>query len=221
MDADRGRDDFGVRTRRRRRTHRQNRGWSRAALGDNGDGMERPEPQLSLQCLSFRPHRGLDGVFRDARSGQLADRRAVPRHSPPDRLFTHVCRRTLFVGCRLRRRHRARHSVLRRALDSLPNTQLNGGGGGIRTHEGFRPAGFQDRSHQPLDHPSQANSVAPIVPLSCHRARWIERSVARCREPRLLSAPSNIGGLWPWRCVAVLFRGTPTLSIFFPNNTAT
>ena len=28
------------------------------------------------------------------------------------------------------------------------------GGGGIRTHEGLRLAGFQDRSHQPLDHPS-------------------------------------------------------------------
>src|SRR5205807_10178213 len=30
-----------------------------------------------------------------------------------------------------------------------------GGGGGIRTHEAFRPAGFQDRSHKPLDHPSE------------------------------------------------------------------
>ena len=30
-----------------------------------------------------------------------------------------------------------------------------GGGGGIRTHEGLRPAGFQDRSHKPLDHPSK------------------------------------------------------------------
>src|SRR5205807_9576916 len=29
-----------------------------------------------------------------------------------------------------------------------------GGGGGIRTHEAFRPAGLQDRSHKPLDHPS-------------------------------------------------------------------
>jgi hypothetical protein len=29
-----------------------------------------------------------------------------------------------------------------------------GGGGGIRTHESLRSAGFQDRSHQPLDHPS-------------------------------------------------------------------
>src|SRR5205814_8157686 len=35
----------------------------------------------------------------------------------------------------------------------LPARQI-GGGGGIRTHEGLRPAGFQDRSHQPLDHPS-------------------------------------------------------------------
>jgi membrane-associated phospholipid phosphatase len=35
------------------------------------------------------------------------------------------------------------------------NPKLNGGGGGIRTHEGLRPAGFQDRSHQPLDHPSE------------------------------------------------------------------
>ena len=29
------------------------------------------------------------------------------------------------------------------------------GGGGIRTHGSFHFAGFQDRSHQPLDHPSR------------------------------------------------------------------
>ena len=29
------------------------------------------------------------------------------------------------------------------------------GGGGIRTHGILRFAGFQDRSHQPLDHPSR------------------------------------------------------------------
>ena len=40
----------------------------------------------------------------------------------------------------------------------------NGGGGGIRTHEGFRPAGFQDRSHQPLDHPSRfASGIVPSL----------------------------------------------------------
>jgi hypothetical protein len=37
-----------------------------------------------------------------------------------------------------------------------------GGGGGIRTHEAFRPAGFQDRSHQPLDHPSRRVTVLPL-----------------------------------------------------------
>gem|GEM_PF-4382511 len=30
----------------------------------------------------------------------------------------------------------------------------NGGGGEIRTHEGLRPAGFQDQCIQPLCHPS-------------------------------------------------------------------
>ena len=30
-----------------------------------------------------------------------------------------------------------------------------GGGGEIRTHEAFRPSGFQDRRDQPLCHPSQ------------------------------------------------------------------
>ena len=43
------------------------------------------------------------------------------------------------------------------------------GGGGIRTHEGLRPAGFQDRSHQPLDPPSQS-FAATIVPLVGARA---------------------------------------------------
>ena len=37
---------------------------------------------------------------------------------------------------------------------ALFDHEIYGGGGGIRTHEAFRPAGFQDRSHQPLDHPS-------------------------------------------------------------------
>src|SRR5207248_5474841 len=44
--------------------------------------------------------------------------------------------------------------VVERIFGILPARQI-GGGGGIRTHEGLRPAGFQDRSHQPLDHPSE------------------------------------------------------------------
>ena len=40
-----------------------------------------------------------------------------------------------------------------------------GGGGEIRTHEAFRPSGFQDRRIQPLCHPSRQNEVARSVPL--------------------------------------------------------
>ena len=40
----------------------------------------------------------------------------------------------------------------------IPNSQS--GGGGIRTHESFRPAGFQDRCLQPLGHPSGGGTVA-------------------------------------------------------------
>ena len=43
-----------------------------------------------------------------------------------------------------------------------------GGGGGIRTHEGLRPAGFQDRSHQPLDHPSHGSAWHPAVSRRAH-----------------------------------------------------
>ena len=35
----------------------------------------------------------------------------------------------------------------------------SGGGGGIRTHEGLRPSGFQDRRDQPLCHPSGQTRV--------------------------------------------------------------
>src|SRR4030095_8915179 len=65
----------------------------------------------------------------------------------------------------LRRRLRGDYGNLLRASDRpLPlssNSQspieirnLGGGGGEIRTHEAFRPSGFQDRRDQPLCHPS-------------------------------------------------------------------
>ena len=49
------------------------------------------------------------------------------------------------------------HLVTRQGVVSKAYRQpaLRNGGGGIRTHEGFRLAGFQDRSHKPLDHPSR------------------------------------------------------------------
>ena len=73
---------------------------------------------------------------------------------------------TLLCGYRLQHRRRGERSFRRSSLAVRPRLtsrsrfmrsrggRLAGGGGGIRTHEGLRPAGFQDRSHQPLDHPS-------------------------------------------------------------------
>ena len=49
------------------------------------------------------------------------------------------------------------------------------GGGEIRTHEAFRPSGFQDRRNQPLCHPSYLSECAQpelfITPLR-HYAKW-------------------------------------------------
>ena len=49
-----------------------------------------------------------------------------------------------------------RSTALEQVWFSLdPCGSCENGGGGIRTHGGFHLAGFQDRSHQPLDHPSR------------------------------------------------------------------
>jgi hypothetical protein len=62
----------------------------------------------------------------------------------------------------------SRHTLGSASSDrsKVAHRKVNGGGGGIRTHEGFRPAGFQDRSHQPLDHPSKIETAAPILSLA-------------------------------------------------------
>src|SRR4029079_14221679 len=61
---------------------------------------------------------------------------------------------------------------------AIRNWRLECGGGGIRTHEGLRPAGFQDRSHQPLDHPS-GFLTGRIVPSRIRSARREEREKPR------------------------------------------
>src|SRR5260370_20687124 len=45
------------------------------------------------------------------------------------------------------------------------------GGGEIRTHEAFRPSGFQDRRDQPLCHPSDLSECA-----------WTEQFITRLRH---------------------------------------
>ena len=56
-----------------------------------------------------------------------------------------------------------------------------GGGGGIRTHEGLRLAGFQDRSHKPLDHPSGIfdREKCAIARAQSKRGRAVRRLFAR------------------------------------------
>jgi hypothetical protein len=51
------------------------------------------------------------------------------------------------------------------------------GGGEIRTHEAFRPSGFQDRRDQPLCHPSgavaggvDAGPRSATAATTCHRS---------------------------------------------------
>ena len=63
---------------------------------------------------------------------------------------------------------------------------LCGGGGGIRTHEGLRPAGFQDRSHQPLDHPSlgKARLFLAQIPGSSKIVRQRRDRVHEARQER-------------------------------------
>src|SRR5216683_1036308 len=43
-------------------------------------------------------------------------------------------------------------------IAALPPSYEGRGGGEIRTHEAFRPSGFQDRRIQPLCHPSERKS---------------------------------------------------------------
>ncbi len=57
----------------------------------------------------------------------------------------------------------------RNRKSAIENRKLDGGGGEIRTHEAFRPAGFQDRCNQPLCHPSR-NRSGSTCPCRAKRA---------------------------------------------------
>ena len=49
---------------------------------------------------------------------------------------------------------RSNEHFFARCRTSASNSEHGSGGGEIRTHETFRPSGFQDRRDQPLCHPS-------------------------------------------------------------------
>src|SRR6266496_3820741 len=64
------------------------------------------------------------------------------------------------------------------------------GGGEIRTHEAFRPAGFQDRCNQPLCHPSGIScrencAIPPKLSKRC------ETCVERYRPGKPAASPSR------------------------------
>ena len=65
------------------------------------------------------------------------------------------------------------------------------GGGEIRTHETFRPSGFQDRRNQPLCHPSRPNAHSrsqihyPITPLLQVKSRSL--SLMECPSDGVLT----------------------------------
>src|SRR5580700_9127320 len=107
--------------------------------------MEWSELEFQIQCLPLRSHRCIDRVLRRFTFCLLANRARLFANSNPDRLLPNVCRRALSLRCSfclnpgrdLRVSCRAASSESNRNLKSeIGNRKLNGGGGGIRTHEG-------------------------------------------------------------------------------------
>src|SRR5438045_5647995 len=74
--------------------------------------------------------------------------------SSPRRLQRQVHYPKLCFGFGVRSRSRGILTLRCRAPPIERASPARGGGGEIRTHEAFRPSGFQDRRDQPLCHPS-------------------------------------------------------------------
>ena len=167
--------------------------------------MERAELKRAVPRVPIRSHRHIDSILRRFVFRQLANRFRLFTDSGADRVLAHVRRRTLFIGrcvCSdfgnsLRDACRAFPSSTNRK-SKIKNRKLNGGGGGIRTHEAFRPAGFQDRSHKPLDHPSRNYGSREV----CHSTE-VEQGGSSARRRGDLDAKN-------WRrsriCIAIAQR---------------
>ena len=66
------------------------------------------------------------------------------------------------------------------------------GGGGIRTHGSSHFAGFQDRSHQPLDHPSKPTPTRGVVIGLCHKQKAETPKPAAKSQARLLRQSDTV-----------------------------
>src|ERR671918_1209146 len=81
------------------------------------------------------------------------------------------------------------------------------GGGEIRTHEAFRPSGFQDRRNQPLCHPSWekviSGSAVIIAALLHHSIPPSERGIGaaeRSVDKQFGSTPDYVhANVWRWQ----------------------
>ena len=148
-------DDRGLRPRRHRGARCQDRDRPRPSLGQTGTRLERS--RLSSKYNSFPSgHTAATTAFFGVlffanRRVALASCRS--RFSSPLRACMSqriICRTSFAPPSWASSAPGSAHAGARHR-----SATINGGGGGIRTHEGLRPAGFQDRSHQPLDHPSK------------------------------------------------------------------
>src|SRR6266576_7333299 len=72
---------------------------------------------------------------------------------------------------------------------SLSRFSYESGGGEIRTHETFRPSGFQDRRDQPLCHPSRPGAHFAIANSLLHYST----------TPSEITRPFTNGVIERWR----------------------
>ena len=118
--------------------------------------------QLEISFVSIRTCWCFDRVLWRFTYSAPARGYCVSLNPHSDRVVADVHRRPLSLRRRLRSGSGNLVRICRRALPIAANCEppiesgnLDGGGGEIRTHEAFRPSGFQDRRDQPLCHPSR------------------------------------------------------------------
>ena len=87
------------------------------------------------------------------------------------------------------------------------------GGGGIRTHGSSHFAGFQDRSHQPLDHPSKPTPARGVVTGFCHKQRAATPSSKLKSQVRLARQQDTVEVVAP---AASWLFSTPIFWLFAP-----
>src|SRR6266567_4472820 len=149
---------------RRSRARHSNRNRSRPSVRKNGRSLEPLQRQIPR--ISLRSRYGLHGVFWCSIFRESASCCRLSAYPDLDWFLAHLSRGALFVRCCVRCnpwnsfcRSCSARVFAANQRSPIETRNLDGGGGEIRTHEAFRPSGFQDRRDQPLCHPSTKSSV--------------------------------------------------------------